>query len=341
MRSVGKHCKQQEKGWCAPTQVVTIGKTGSIPSWPTGLGKKAFGDNPMLYTVYISKHEYLALTPCFAGQSCRLAKILEDHNPLSRSSSGTHVLVSPAEASEALHNLKGRLHLHMPCVKRLIEIAEGEIRFYAVPDPWGILSNFSRHPIWIDGLLWPSTEHYYQAQKFVKTDPSWAGAIQQAEKPGKAANMGRDRKHPIDPEWESKKYFVMRDALLAKFTQHFDCKAVLLETGDMALIEDTGLGRDDDHIWGDGTTKTGLNLLGCALMEIRRICQHDPLRLPDPQTVQMGTCYLRQGGTKRIPFRLSKPVSNPSWVYEAKAQKPVVYHAKRVVLDDGTLIKDH
>jgi ribA/ribD-fused uncharacterized protein len=143
------------------------------------------------------------------------------------------------------------------------------IRFYKVPDPWGYFSNFSRHRIELDGKTWPSTEHYFQAQKFVRTDPEWAEEIRRTEKAGVAANMGRDRTRPLDPAWEDVKYWVMLLALLAKFTQHEDCRAMLLATGHAKLIEDTGQGRDDDHVWGDGSTGTGKNLLGMALEHVR------------------------------------------------------------------------
>jgi len=143
------------------------------------------------------------------------------------------------------------------------------IRFYKIPDPWGLFANFTRHFLEIDGKTWMSTEHYFQAQKFVRTDPEYAEAVRNAEKPGISATMGRDRGHPLDPAWEDIKYHVMVVALLAKFTQHDDCQAVLLASGDCHLIEDTGQGRDDDHIWGDGSTGTGQNLLGKALMEVR------------------------------------------------------------------------
>ena len=144
-----------------------------------------------------------------------------------------------------------------------------EIRFYKVPDPWGFFSNFSRHPIELDDKTWPSSEHYFQAQKFVRTDPEWAETIRLAETCRKAADMGQSREHPLDPVWEQIKYAKMLLALFAKFTQHEDCKAMLLATGDATLVEDTRQGKDDDHVWGDGSTGTGQNLLGEALMQIR------------------------------------------------------------------------
>jgi ribA/ribD-fused uncharacterized protein len=144
------------------------------------------------------------------------------------------------------------------------------IRFFKVPDPWGYFSNFSRHPFLLDGKTWPSTEHYFQAQKFVITDPEWAHAIWSAPTPAISATMGRDRAHPMRADWDQVKYYVMLLALWAKFTQHRDCDALLMATGWRDIIEDTGKGPDDDHIWGDGSTGTGQNLLGKALMELRQ-----------------------------------------------------------------------
>ena len=63
------------------------------------------------------------------------------------------------------------------------------IRFYRQGDPWGELSNFSRHPIELDGERWATTEHYFQAQKFF--DPASQQKIRDAKNPGDAARMGR------------------------------------------------------------------------------------------------------------------------------------------------------
>jgi len=43
------------------------------------------------------------------------------------------------------------------------------ILFYATDKPYGEFSNFSRHPIDVDGVVWPTSEHYFQAQKFAGT----------------------------------------------------------------------------------------------------------------------------------------------------------------------------
>ena len=44
------------------------------------------------------------------------------------------------------------------------------IVFYRVSEPYGEFSNFSPHPIKLKGLTWPTSEHYFQAQKFVGTE---------------------------------------------------------------------------------------------------------------------------------------------------------------------------
>lgn len=38
------------------------------------------------------------------------------------------------------------------------------IFFYNADEPYGALSNFSRYGFMLDGLDWPTSEHYYQAQ---------------------------------------------------------------------------------------------------------------------------------------------------------------------------------
>jgi predicted NAD-dependent protein-ADP-ribosyltransferase YbiA (DUF1768 family) len=40
------------------------------------------------------------------------------------------------------------------------------IRFFSKSDRYRDFSNFANYPVKIDGVIWPTTEHYYQAQKF-------------------------------------------------------------------------------------------------------------------------------------------------------------------------------
>jgi ribA/ribD-fused uncharacterized protein len=137
------------------------------------------------------------------------------------------------------------------------------IRFYSTKDEHGGFSNFSPHPIEIGGKTWPTSEHYFQAQKF-------AGApdeeeIRQAASPMIAARMGRSRKRPLRVDWEEVKDRIMHEAVLAKFTQHADLRAILLATGDAEIVEHTA----NDRYWGDGGDGRGRNRLGQILMQVR------------------------------------------------------------------------
>lgn len=40
-------------------------------------------------------------------------------------------------------------------------------------------------------------------------------------------------------DWEQTRYFIMPEAVLTKFFAHFDIKAILLNTGDKLLLENS------------------------------------------------------------------------------------------------------
>lgn len=138
------------------------------------------------------------------------------------------------------------------------------INFYRVRDEYGYFSNFSPHPITLKGKVWPTTEHYFQAQKF--SDTTHEEEIRLAKSPKDAANMGRSRKLPLRTDWEKVKDDIMYDAVYAKFTQHQDLKEKLLGTGECVLVERT----KNDRYWGDGGDGSGLNMLGMVLMAVRQ-----------------------------------------------------------------------
>jgi ribA/ribD-fused uncharacterized protein len=146
------------------------------------------------------------------------------------------------------------------------------IHFYSTKDAYGCFSNFSAHPIRLRGHTWPTSEHYFQAQKFAGTPCE--DEIREANSPMTAARMGRSRKRPLRPDWESVKDTTMREAVLSKFTQHADIRAVLLGTGDAVIVEHM----TNDSYWADGGDGTGQNKLGRILMSVR-----DELRAQEQQ----------------------------------------------------------
>jgi N-glycosidase YbiA len=136
------------------------------------------------------------------------------------------------------------------------------VNFYSVSDAYGEFSNFADYPIALKGLRWPTTEHYFQAQKFA--DKAYQQKIRSANTPMLAAQLGRTRKQKLRRDWESVKVEIMREAF-AKFTQHEDLRQLLLATGVANLVEHT----ENDSYWGDGGDGRGKNMLGLILMQTR------------------------------------------------------------------------
>lgn len=135
------------------------------------------------------------------------------------------------------------------------------IKFWRTTDEYGFLSNFSNHPITVDGLRYPSTEHFYQAMKATNDEDH--------EKVRKARGCKQCKKvaHEIElrSDWEDVKYEIMKDALRYKVEQYDFIKQRLIESGTEELAEDSPY----DYIWGLGADGSGENLLGKAWMEVR------------------------------------------------------------------------
>ena len=143
------------------------------------------------------------------------------------------------------------------------------IKFYRISEPYGEFSNFAAFPIKIGGKTWPTSEHFFQGQKFAEGEHQ--NEIRRAKSPMVAARLGRSRKHPIRRDWEAAKDDIMRQALRAKFTQHPKLRSLLLSTGDARLIEHT----TNDSYWGDGGDGSGENRLGLLLMELRELLRKE------------------------------------------------------------------
>jgi N-glycosidase YbiA len=141
----------------------------------------------------------------------------------------------------------------------------GVINFYRTGDEYGSFSNFAPYPIEVDGKAWPTSEHYFQAQKFVGTE--YEEAMRLEPSPMVVARMGRDRKKPLRPDWETVKDEVMKRAVLMKFTQHGELREQLLGTGEARIVEHT----ENDSYWGDGGDGSGKNRLGQILMRVREL----------------------------------------------------------------------
>jgi N-glycosidase YbiA len=137
------------------------------------------------------------------------------------------------------------------------------IYFYSTREEYGCFSNFSPHGFVLDDLYWSTSEHYFQAQKFIGTPH--VEHIRLVKTPKDAAKMGRQRTRPLRPDWEQVKDDIMRKGVLCKFATHADIREILLSTGNQEIVENSPI----DWYWGCGADGSGKNMLGIILMEVR------------------------------------------------------------------------
>ena len=126
-----------------------------------------------------------------------------------------------------------------------------EIKFYKVHDEYGFMSNFAPYPFSDGSRIWPTSEHYFQAQKFFV--PQIQEKIRQIASPMDAALEGRNRQNPLRSDWEEIKDGVMLQALRMKFSQNPEIAKELLATIDAIIIEHT----QNDAYWADGEMALG------------------------------------------------------------------------------------
>lgn len=131
-------------------------------------------------------------------------------------------------------------------------------------DGYDWLSNFYRAEFVWDGIIWPTSEHAYQAAKCA--DRQVRLNISRLPFPGEAKKYGQ--LVPIDPDWSSKKIPMMKEILTCKFRQNPDLKEKLLATGNTRIEEGNTW---NDTFWGvcPPGSENGLNHLGELLMELR------------------------------------------------------------------------
>lgn len=152
-----------------------------------------------------------------------------------------------------------------------------QIFFYETDKAYGCFSNFSRHPLEVDGALWPTSEHFFQTTKF--TEQADIDAVRAAPTPFVAEQLGRERQRSFRADWDAVRDDVMLRALLAKFIQHVDLQEILLSTRGAGLVEHTR----NDRYWADGGDGTGRNMLGHLLEQVRsQLCSGGAQWCPPP-----------------------------------------------------------
>ena len=129
----------------------------------------------------------------------------------------------------------------------------------------------------IDGVLYPTAEHWMMAEKARLFDDQEAlHAIVQAEHPAEAKKKGRSVRNFNEQRWRQQRFNIVVRGNRAKFQQHPRLAQFLLATQPCILVEASPV----DQIWGVGLAANhtdacqpkrwnGLNLLGFALMQVR------------------------------------------------------------------------
>ncbi|KAJ6541805.1 hypothetical protein B0H19DRAFT_1174732 [Mycena capillaripes] len=141
-----------------------------------------------------------------------------------------------------------------------------KILFYHRDDPHYGFTNFSPHPVQYKGKRYPTSEHLFQAFKFMENRPDIAEKIRKiSEFPRDAFQEAHRQKDNVPSNWRKVNIAMMEIALEHKFTQHQDLKQELLRTGDAELVENSA----EDPFWGVGKDGKGQNELGKALERLR------------------------------------------------------------------------
>lgn len=132
-------------------------------------------------------------------------------------------------------------------------------------------------PMQIDGMTFPTVQHYLQWSKAKQFgDAETQAKILKTASPKSVKTYGDKVKNAKEDEWNEKRDDVMRTALKAKFMQHPELKTKLISTGDKPI----GEANARDKYWSIGTGADtakakipskwpGKNRLGQLLMDLR------------------------------------------------------------------------
>lgn len=126
-----------------------------------------------------------------------------------------------------------------------------------------VFSNFSAHSVRYNGIVYPTAEHAYHAQKFdiLKVQEQ----IKNCSSPLEAWTLAGQLKPYRRADWDEVKVAIMKEVLRAKVSQHSEVQAALIATGDEEIVEVN----PEDDFWGNGPDGNGQNQTGKILMRIR------------------------------------------------------------------------
>ena len=113
------------------------------------------------------------------------------------------------------------------------------------------LSNFSSFAVNWKNIMWPTSEHAYQAAHFIDTDKRLFDKIVKARSAHDAYKIAKANADKAPKNWHDIKIGVMEEILIA--------------TGHHKIVEDS----PKDEFWGWGQNHNGRNELGKLWMKLR------------------------------------------------------------------------
>ncbi|KAI9786593.1 MAG: hypothetical protein M1839_006142 [Geoglossum umbratile] len=147
--------------------------------------------------------------------------------------------------------------------------------------PYGCFSQWYKLPFTElqennESITFGTAEQYMMYHKAILfNDPTIAAQILHAQDGRKQRALGREVHDFTEDAWAANRSRIVQSGNLLKFSQNPGLKQVLLATGDREIVEAS----PRDRIWGVGygaknapamRESWGLNLLGKALMEVRK-----------------------------------------------------------------------
>jgi len=144
------------------------------------------------------------------------------------------------------------------------EVDEGAL-FVCRSDSDELLGTHSPHEFILDGLKWPTVEHYFQAMKFEKIAPEYFEKIRLCASAKQARKLGRSKFKKIRTDWLKVKRVVMTRAVYTKCRANDEVANALIESGDSKILENSQY----DYYWGCGRDRRAENTYGHVLMDVR------------------------------------------------------------------------
>lgn len=126
-------------------------------------------------------------------------------------------------------------------------------------------SNFSSFSIKFLGFHWQTSEHAFQAMKFIEIEPIIFEQIKNASSAHDAKKIAKEHAERRREDWSAVKVSIMEEIVREKLLQHEYIQKKLLETGDKEIVEDS----PKDSFWGWGFDQKGENHLGKIWMKLR------------------------------------------------------------------------